>query len=87
VRRGCRIPAVLFRFSLAHPADAELAPRPRPISGTPPSKSTKISETRSRCAIAVSWLVPIAAATAKESRPSGRTNASSFSTASASHEP
>ncbi len=57
------------------------------MSGIPPSKSTKISETRSRRTTVVAWLAPIAAATAKESRSSGRTKASSFSAASASHEP
>jgi len=56
------------------------------MSGIPPSKITNTSETRSRCRAVVCWAAPIAAATAKESRPSGSTKASSFSTSSGSHD-
>src|SRR5215469_11805182 len=60
---------------------ASALPTARPISGIPPSKITKTSEMRSRCQAVVIWLAPSEAATAKESRPRGRTNASSFSMA------
>jgi hypothetical protein len=52
----------------------------------PALKITKTSEMRSRCHGVVTWLAPIAAATAKESGPSGSTKASSFSTGSGSHD-
>ena len=65
---------------------ASAVPRPSPMSGIPPSKSTKISEMRSRCRAFAAWMAPIAAATANESRPSGSTKASSFSTRSGSHD-
>jgi hypothetical protein len=39
-----------------------------------------MTEIRTRARHVVVWVAPIAAATANESRPSGRTKASSFST-------
>jgi hypothetical protein len=56
------------------------------MSGIPPSNSTKVSEIRSRCHAVMTWVAPIAAATAKESWPSGSTKASGFSTGSGSHD-
>ena len=50
---------------------ARVLPSPRPTSGIPASKTTKISEMRSRCLPLTAPLAPMAAATAKESRPSG----------------
>jgi hypothetical protein len=50
------------------------------MSGIPPSKTTKMSEIRIRSRHPAAWTAPIAAATAKESSPSGRTKAISFST-------
>jgi hypothetical protein len=48
-------------------------------------QTTKTSEIRSRCHVVSAWLVPIAAATAKESRPNGSTKASGSTTGSAFH--
>src|ERR1700733_12512317 len=56
------------------------------MSGMPPSKITKTSEMRSRCPAVVTCAAPTAAATAKESRPSGSTKASSFPTTSGTHD-
>src|SRR2546430_16016657 len=59
---------------------ARLLPRVSPISGIPASKTTKITEMRSRCPAVTGPAAPIAAVTAKESSPSGSTKASSFNT-------
>src|SRR5258708_37583105 len=59
---------------------ARPVPVANPISGIPASKVTKITEMRTRARQVVTRVAPMAAATAEESRPSGRTKASIFST-------
>src|SRR5215469_4617561 len=61
-------------------ARASPLPAASPISGMPASKVTKMAEIRSRARHPATPAAPMAAATAKESRPSGSTKASSFTT-------
>src|SRR5215469_5349445 len=61
-------------------ARASPLPAARPTSGMPASKVTKMAEIRSLARHPATPAAPIAAATAKESRPRGSTKASSLNT-------